>query len=236
VSNPISRNPRILGSMRLIPALAAFVLLLALAGSAGADSPTLFGTTGPGLSIRLSDASGNPVTHLDPGTYTIQIEDRSAEHNFDLRGPGVSKATEIETTGTVTWTVALTDGVYTYQCDAHSLQMHGSFAVGSATIPTTPPATKPAAVELAGSVGPGAKITLKKGAARVRTLTAGRATITVHDVSTKDNFHLTGPGVNKKTSIPGKATATWKVNLRAGTYTYRSDASPKLKGSFLVTV
>ena len=63
---------------------------------------------------------------------------------------------------------------------------------------------------------------------------AGPAVITVSDLSAKDNFHLTGPGVNRATSKPGKAKVTWKVTLKPGTYTYRSDASPALKGSFTV--
>ena len=41
----------------------------------------------------------------------------------------------------------------------------------------------PAAVKLSGSVGPGETIVLKKGAARVKTLKAGRYTIVVRDRS-----------------------------------------------------
>ena len=56
--------------------------------------------------------------------------------------------------------------------------------------------------------------------------------LTVTDRSAKDNFHLTGPGVNRATSKPGRGTFTWKLTLKAGTYVYRSDATPALRGTF----
>ena len=72
------------------------------------------------------------MTKLDPGTYEIEVTDLSEEHNFRLTGPGVNRATEVEGTGTETWTVALTDGTYPYQCDPHAATMSGSFRVGNA--------------------------------------------------------------------------------------------------------
>ena len=55
--------------------------------------------------------------------------------------------------------------------------------------------------------------------------------ITVNDRSAKDNFHLVGPGVNRRTSKLGKARVTWKLTLKRGLYTYRSDATPSLRRS-----
>src|SRR5581483_5077723 len=107
-----------------LPALAALAAAVVVAG-AGAQSPTLFGTVGPGFQIKLTDASGNAVKHLDPGTYTIQVDDKADIHNFHLTGPGVNEATDIEQVGTVTWTVTLADGTYRFQCDAHPTQMFG---------------------------------------------------------------------------------------------------------------
>jgi hypothetical protein len=52
--------------------------------------------------------------------------------------------------------------------------------------------------KLTGTVGPGFTITLKKGTAKVKTLKAGSYKITVNDKSTIHDFHLTGPGVNKR--------------------------------------
>jgi type 1 fimbria pilin len=123
--------------MRLLAASAASTALLALTGGAGAQSPTLVGTVGPGFAIALADASGNPVSHLDPGTYTIQVSDRSALHNFHLSGPGVDLATGIEATGTATWTVTLAAGTYRFQCDAHPTTMTGKLTVGTPAAATT---------------------------------------------------------------------------------------------------
>jgi len=68
----------------------------------------------------------------------------------------------------------------------------------------------------------------------VKALSAGTYKVTVRDVSTKDNFHLLGPGVSKKTAVRGKRTITWKLRFKAGKYTYRSDAHKKLKRTFKV--
>ena len=106
--------------MRLLRASTTLLAVLVLAGGAGAQSPTLFGTVGPGFTIKLSDASGNPVQSLDPGTYTIQIEDKADIHNFHLAGPGADKATDVEQTGTFIWTVTFVAGNYHYQCDPHA--------------------------------------------------------------------------------------------------------------------
>ena len=222
--------------MRLVLTAAVAAAVLVFASGAGAQSPTLFGTVGPGFQIKLADASGNPVTHLDPGTYTIQIEDKADIHNFHLTGPGVDKATDIEQTGTFLWTVTFTNGTYRYQCDPHFTQMRGTFTVG--TPPTTTTAPPPAvAVKLSGSVGPGKRIAVTRAGAKVRVaaLKAGAAVLVVRDLSAIDNFHLTGPGVNKMTTKTGKGTFTWKLALKPGLYRYRSDATASLKGSFRVT-
>ena|SRR2546423_13271894 len=91
---------------------------------------------------------------------------------------------------------------------------------------------------LVGSTGPdGAfKISLKKGRAKVSKLKAGKYTIVVKDVAKTHDFHLTGPGVNKKTPVKGKGTFTWKVTLKKGTYRYLCDPHKTLmKGSFKVS-
>src|SRR5437588_7635410 len=164
--------------------VAAAALVFALPGGARPAQNVLTATVGPGFSISLVDESGNLVTHLDPGTHTITVKDLSAEHNFDLTGPGIAQHTEVETTGTVTWTVTFTDGLYTYLCDAHPTQMKGQFAVGTATLPTPKPKPKPAAKRLAGAVGPGARIALRTASgARASSLKAGAYVLTVRDRS-----------------------------------------------------
>src|ERR687887_933610 len=215
--------------------VAAAALVFALPGGARPAQNALTGTVGPGFRISLVDESGNLVTHLDPGTYTITVKDQSAIHNFDLTGPGVSQHTDIEFVGTVTWTVTFTDGIYTYVCDAHPTQMKGQFAVGTATLPTPKPKPKPAAKKLAGSVGPGARIALRTASgARATRLKAGAYVLTVTDRSKTDNFHLRGKGANVATGVTFTGSKTWKIRLAKGTYRYFSDRHPALKGAVKV--
>jgi hypothetical protein len=129
--------------MRRLIVLPVLLAALALGGGASADPPTLVGSVGPFFTIDLKDASGAAVTHLDPGTYTLVVHDLSSGHNFHLFGPGVDVATGVEFTGDTTFTVNLTDGSYTYQCDVHAGEMSGGFTVGSAQAPPTTTTSKP---------------------------------------------------------------------------------------------
>ena len=199
--------------------------------AAHAVNPVLVGTVGQhdAFAISLTDASGNPVRHLDPGTYTIQVHDESALHSFHLFGPGVDQATDIDPIVDVTWTVTFVDGTYTYRCDAHPDTMHGSFTVGAVSTPTP--------IQLKGNVGPGRTISLRNADDGSKVTTVSGATpgvITVTDRSKSDNFHLKGPGVNKATGIGFRGRAKWKVNLSVGKYVYRSDKHKSLRGSFTV--
>ena len=200
---------------------------VSIPAATGSPNVTLTGVVGPGFSISLKNPNGTGVTHLDPGTYDISVTDNSIEHNFHLRGPGVDRATDIEGTGTVTWTVTITDGTYTFVCDAHPVQMRGSFTAGNVPLPP-PPAGK-----LSGRVTSKA-ISLTNGGSKVRSLTAKKYKITVSDTSKTQNFYLKGPGVNRKTGVAARARATWTVTLKPGRYTYRSDKSRKLHGTFTV--
>jgi plastocyanin len=195
--------------------------LAVLAAPAAADNPVLNGIVGPGFSISLQDASRAHVANVAPGDYTFHVSDRSDEHNFDLTGPGVDKATGVGEIQDVDWDVTLAQGTYHYVCDAHPTTMKGSFTVGA----VTPPAQTQ---KVSGSVGPGAKIVFSRSAK------AGKTVITVRDRTAKDNFHLIGPGVNKKTGVKFRGTVTWTVTLKAGTYTFRSDAHSKLRGKTTV--
>lgn len=97
------------------------------------------------------------------------------------------------------------------------------------------PAAGASTGKLVGIVGPGFTISLKQGGKIVKSLKAGTYTITVQDKSNIHNFHLTGPGVNKKTSVAGRGTTTWKVTLKKGTYKYICDPHAAfMKGSFSV--
>jgi plastocyanin len=70
----------------------------------------------------------------------------------------------------------------------------------------------------------------------LKTIKTGTYTIKVEDKGTIHNFHLTGPGVNKATSIGGTGDKTWTVKLKPGTYRYVCDAhATQMKGTFRVT-
>ncbi len=199
----------------------------------------LIGTVGPGFTIFLRDTAGANVTRLPVGAYEIQVNDRGLEHNFHLSGPGVDRFTDVEQVSTETWLVNLVDGVYTFQCDPHSATLRGQFAVGTAQLPPPPPPPPPppAGVKtLTATVGPGATISLKLGGKKVTRVKAGRYRIVVRDRSHMHNFHLIGPGVNKKTAVAAHRTTTWTVTFRQGTYRFRCDPHrSRMKGSFRVT-
>jgi hypothetical protein len=69
---------------------------------------------------------------------------------------------------------------------------------------------------------------------RVRVLQPNTYRIVVRDRTTAQNFHLVGPGLNNKTKIAGKATTTWRLYLKLGSYSYRSDRNTRLRGTFVV--
>jgi plastocyanin len=91
--------------------------------------------------------------------------------------------------------------------------------------------------KLVGTSGPGFSIEVTKGGKDVKKLTHGTYKIVVHDKSTAHNFHLFGPGLSKKTTVPFVGTQTWTVKLKKGKYTYQCDIhfAVGMKGSFRVT-
>jgi plastocyanin len=115
----------------VIAGLAACTLALGLATVAPAATsahPLLVGQTGPGFTITLKQ-NGRAVKTLKAGIYTVRILDKSSIHNFHLTGPGVNKTTSVAKVYTVTWTVTLKKGTYTYVCDPHKEIMRESFRV-----------------------------------------------------------------------------------------------------------
>ncbi|HUQ23587.1 MAG TPA: hypothetical protein VM049_11305, partial [Gaiellaceae bacterium] len=183
-----------------LAAAAAFVLAPVGAPS-GSANPELKATVGPGFFIKLANPDGSFVTKVDPGTYDIVVSDLAEEHNFHLSGPGVDRATSVEQTASVTWTVTFVEGRYEYVCDPHSTLMRGEFVAGNPPPePTPPPKPVPAAgKKLVLTVGPNAAITLRNAAGNaLRGLTSGSYTIVVRDRSKVHNAHLIGKGVNRK--------------------------------------
>lgn len=219
--------------------LAAGTALAALASPTVALAQTkLIGTVADPGTISLRTEAGATVTDLAAGTYTIEVRDQSINHNFHLSGPGVDQRTDVETIETRTWTVTLQDRArYTFVCDPHNTVMRGTFTTGGGPpTPPPPPATRPPT--LTATVGPGATISLRTSrGARVRRLKAGRYRIVVRDRSAMHNFHLSGRGVNKRTTVRFRGTTTWTVTFRKGR-TYRFVCDPharRMKGSFRAT-
>jgi hypothetical protein len=165
-------------AVTLVVALAAAALLGAADGAATqAQSTTLTASVGPGLTISLRTAGGAAVTRLNPGTYTINVNDQSDFHSFALSGPGVSEDSGVAFIGMVSWTVTLTNGTYVFRCSAHPTSMRGTFTGGSGGAPavkTITPATR-----LVVTSGPAQVITLKTaGGAAVKQMKVGNYNVT----------------------------------------------------------
>jgi plastocyanin len=114
-----------------------------------------------------------------------------------------------------------------------ALLLTAAALAGAALAPAAADAANPT---LTGTVGPGFTITLRGPHAVVKTLKAGTYKVVVHDLADIHDFHLTGPGVNKTTSVSGKGTVTWTVTFKKGTYKYQCDPhAATMHGSFTVS-
>jgi plastocyanin len=72
---------------------------------------------------------------------------------------------------------------------------------------------------LAGTVGPGFEISL----ATTAPVAPGSYELTVEDLSSAHNFHLTGAGVDVSTEVSAEGTETFTVELEPGTYEFVCD-------------
>jgi len=88
-----------------------------------------------------------------------------------------------------------------------------------------------------GTVGPTASISLKRpNGTTLKHASAGGHRFSISDLSGFHNFHLFGPGVNRKTGVAFTGSRSWKVTLSAGTYRFRCDVHPTtMHGSFSVS-
>lgn len=103
-------------------------------------------------------------------------------------------------------------------------------AVSAAFLLTAVPALAATTPTFKGTVGPGFTIALAKKPTK-----AGKARFTVSDRSEFHNFHLSGPGVNVKTSVGAVGTKTFTVTLKKGTYRFVCDPhASQMKGSFRI--
>jgi len=98
--------------------------------------PVLHGDVNDDFSIHLYDPSGQLLDGgtLPEGSYRVEIDDNSVNHNFHLTGPAScvpnsACATTVPEMGHETWTVNFTPGTVIYQCDPHQGFMKGTFTV-----------------------------------------------------------------------------------------------------------
>ena len=81
-----------------------------------------------------------------------------------------------------------------------------------------------------GSVGPGFTISMSKKPTK-----PGRIKLVVSDKASSHNFHLTGPSVNVRTSVPASGSRTFTINLKKGMYRFVCDPhASSMKGSFRI--
>jgi plastocyanin len=81
-----------------------------------------------------------------------------------------------------------------------------------------------------GTDGPGFTISMA-----TKPTKAGKIKLVVADKSSIHNFHLTGPGVNVKTSVGSTGSKTFTVTLKKGAYKFVCDPhASSMKGSFTV--
>ena len=102
----------------MLLAVAAVVAL-----PAGAATPKLLGTVGPGFTITLTKKPSKA------GKYTLVVSDKSSIHNFHLTGPGVNVKTSVAAAGSKTFRITLKKGKYTFLCDPHASTMRGTFRI-----------------------------------------------------------------------------------------------------------
>jgi plastocyanin len=234
-SGPMSSAPTKWALVLVISFVLAALLGVGDGAAVQAQNPRLVATVGPTAVISLRTPTGALVSKVDPGTYDIEVNDLSNEHNFHLTGIGVDRRTAIEGTGTETWTVTFVNGTYRYVCDPHSSSMRGTFVAG-----TPPQATRPAITaktRLVLTSGPTQKITLRTaGGKPVVRMKRGTYTIIVKDRAVNHNARIVAPGFRKATTLAfvGSPKPPWKAKLsKVGTLRFLCDPHAVLgmKGS-----
>ena len=119
---------------RLLVGITVLLVLAAVPTATAGQraSSTLYGTVGPGDTIKLAAANGKAVIRLRPGRYTVIVRDKSTKHNFRITGPvnAANKATSARFVGSVKWVVMLAIGGHSYGSDAGDGALKRRFRVG----------------------------------------------------------------------------------------------------------
>ena len=157
-----------------------------------------------GVHDRTHGRDGQAVDTLVAGQYQLLVHDLSDIHNWALGSQTTNTRilqTDVPFVGDQTFTVDLTPGRYAYACSAHPNTMNGTFIV------VPPDGHDEDAVREGGRTlgedereeGRGRPLPDHGGATRSRTR----------------NFHLVGPGVNRKTGKTFTGAVTWTLRPRA---------------------
>lgn len=199
------------------------LLVVALTPAAGGEPPRLVATVGPDFTIDLVDASGQHVTVLTAGRYELVAHDLSDIHNLVLGSKSTGARlidTGVEFVGDMTVTIELKPGLYAYACSPHFDTMNGQLQVVPAPRPAEPRALR-------------ATVASGRPTLSATRVAAGRYRLTIADRSRSANFHLVGPGIDRRTGKAFTGTVTWTLQLERGSYRFGSD--PRLSGRLIVT-
>ncbi len=122
-------SSRIIAAVASVASAATAVALM-VGGPAAAAPNTVLAKVGPGYTISLT-VGGKKVKKLKAGVkYRFMVADRSEDHDFRLKGPGVNKMLSGEEfIGTKTTVLTLKKGAYRFYCAPHSDDMNGGFTV-----------------------------------------------------------------------------------------------------------
>ena len=105
--------------------------------------------------------------------------------------------------------------------------------VGALTLPASASST-PGLPELTAKVTAKSISLTTSDGQRVDQLEPNTYRFVVKDLTSRQNFHLVGPSVNRRTKVLAKAQTTWTIYLGPGLYTYYSDKRLGLSGTFRV--
>jgi hypothetical protein len=198
-------------------------------------------------------------------TVEVEIHDLTTAHDFRIRdlswnGTHYDRATgdgDPAFTGIECWSVPLEvrsgveSGDYQWFSDQDPNFRYGVFTNHPVVVPPPPPPPPgpppsppppgppppPQIPDFIFTVGPNQQIgVFYADGRRMTRIPPGTYTIQVHDLSTTHDFHLTGPGgLDKRTDVAEIEHPIWTVTFRAGTYTFKCDVHPSLRGTFVVS-
>ena len=138
---------------------------------------------------------------------------------FTIAAPATTSTSSPSTTATTETTTTTTETT--------------TQTTSTTTTTSAPPPTVAKPKPITGWVSP-TGIGLRQNGKKILMLSAGSYKLTVDDRSRKDNFHLMGPKLDRKTGKAFKGKVTWQLVLKKNLfYRFRSDAHPKKLAGFV---